>query len=186
MNTKFFTGDGDKGESGFGDIKLPKSHILFRVLGSTDEVNVLCGWARMESEKEGTRVTSITRSLLRIQELLFILQAELASHGFKMKRSIFISDAHVRELEEMIARIDEEMQPITKFIIPGGSELSTRLEFVRVASRELERLCIEYHEQSPLGEDVRAFCNRLSSVFYALSRSANMLLGKEEQNPSYH
>jgi len=188
MNTKFFTGAGDAGESGFGQKKIPKDDALFDVLGSLDAINTFTGWSAVEASrmKNATpRIAEIEIYLRELQEMLFIAQAEIASIGFEIDGLQKITAEKVERLEEIIKKADSEIPPIEKFIIPGATELEARLDIARVETRNAERELIKFGRVHTLSLELLSFMNRLSSVYFALARFANVLLGVEEKNPSY-
>ncbi|TSC52029.1 MAG: ATP/cobalamin adenosyltransferase [Parcubacteria group bacterium LiPW_41] len=178
MNTNFFTGAGDGGKVIFGGEKKSKADPVFNVLGLCDEVNVLTGYAALIANEE------IKQYVLRIQELLFIAQAEIASIIFG-GGTIKIKDEHIKELEEMIVWCDKEIPPIKNFIVPGGSEGSIRMEIARVRTREFERALIGIENNFILSNELKTFANRLSSVFFAFARYENKKKGIEESIPKY-
>ena len=73
-----FTGKGDQGDSQFFGhaARTKKSDCQFEALGAVDEVNSLIGVCRAVANRVGRE--DIGRSLRRIQDHLFIIQAELA------------------------------------------------------------------------------------------------------------
>ena len=178
MKTKFFTGTGDNGEVVFGNSKKSKADPCFYVLGLCDEVNVLCGYASIEAS------TEIQKFLLRIQELLFIAQAEVALLIFG-GNGIKITHHHIKELETMIEWCDKQIPPIKNFIIPRGSEASLRIEIIRVRTRECERALIGIENTYPISTELKTFINRLSSVCFAFARYENKKRGIEEVSPQY-
>ena len=178
MNTKFFTGSGDGGAVIVGKENKSKGDICFDVLGLCDEVNVLSGYALLEAHGD------IQKHILRIQELLFIVQAEIASYIFGGNTANIIG-GHSRELEQMIDWCDKKIPPIKNFVIPGGSEASIRMELARVKTREFERVLVRIEKQYSVSKELKTFANRLSSVFFAFARYENYVRGIEEKNPTY-
>jgi len=178
MNTNFFTGSGDSGTVIVGGEKKSKADPAFNVLGLCDEVNVLSGYAALIANEK------IKQYTLRIQELLFISQAEIASIIFG-GGTIKINNEHIKELEEMIVWCDEKIPPIKNFVIPGGSEASLRMEIVRVRMREFERALIGIENTYSISTELKTLVNRLSSVFFAFARYENKKRGIEEFSPQY-
>lgn len=189
MNTKFFTGAGDVGESGFGQKKILKDDVLFDALGGLDTVNAYTGWCAVEAKRAkgaSPRIGEIESHLREIQEMLFIAQAEIASIGFEIASTKKITANNIERLEEIIKKIDGEIPPIEKFIIPGASELEARLDITRTYTRSVERTLVHYGRAYTLSSEMLRFLNRLSSVYFVLARFANKLLAVSEKNPSYH
>jgi cob(I)alamin adenosyltransferase len=181
VRTKFFTGVGDSGESTVGKTKISKSSPLIEFLGGLDELNSWVGFCRAGGEAH----REVASALKRIQEILFIAQAEVAAIGFGYEKSPHITKAHTEFLEERIKEIDAELPELKKFVLPGGSALSASLDVARANARRVERLAKRYSEEKPLSPDLLQFLNRLSSMFFALARYANFKLNIPEEHPSY-
>jgi len=179
MNTQFFTGSGDDGLVKFGTTSKKKSDQCFHALGLCDEVNVFVGYAA------GSANEQIKKHLFRVQELLFIVQAELAAIVFGGEKKIFVCKSHIEELEQMIIKCDEQLEKINTFIIPRGSESALRIEIARVRSREFERVLVGLVGEYEVSNELKTFSNRLSSVFFALARYENKLRGEKEVSPKY-
>ncbi len=180
MRTIFYTGRGDGGESSFGNKKLPKSDPLFELLGNLDELNSLIGVCRTDGPGFGV-------TLKRVQEILFIAQAEVAAIGFgyEIKPLNKITAAHAEFLETEINKLDGKLPALKHFILPGGTRLSAELDLARAVARRAERSAVVYGERKALSPDILRFLNRLSSLFFALARVANKEAGVIEENPQY-
>lgn len=184
MKTVFFTRKGDGGSSKVGKKLICKDNELFDVLGQLDSLNSWLGFARVEALKN-TKTRKLGVPILALQEILFIAQAETASIGFGLPVSQRVTAKHVGFLEGIIRLADQKLPKITKFIVPGGSELAVRLDIARTETRSLERSVVRHQKVAKFSPDFLAFMNRLSSVLFALARLANRELGKKEQHPSY-
>ena len=139
------------------------------------------GWCRsactIDWLVEDERLSQI---LLDVQHHLFTVQAELAGAGKSIPKK------NVTELEKRIAKIEAELPKITTFFVPGGSELSSRLDIARAVSRRAERRVVEVHEsEEKLNEHTITYMNRLSSLLYALVRLVNHLNATNELPPEY-
>jgi cob(I)alamin adenosyltransferase len=185
MRTVFFTGHGDKGKTGFGAKKLKKTDILFAALGAIDRLNVMVGWCASEAKKEGRKTKEIEDSLIAFQEMLFIMQAELAAYGFRVKGKYHVGEEMTEKLETVIRRADKRLPPLTKFVLPGGSELASRLELARVSARDAERSVLGFVEGKKANAEWARSLNRSSSFFFALARLVNAILKEKERHPSY-
>ena len=183
MKTVFYTGKGDDGKSRIGKKLMCKDNPLIGILGQLDGLNSWLGFARVEAERSA-KTRKLAPPILEIQELIFIVQAEVAALGFGLKVSRKISKGDLAALERIILTADREIPPITKFIVPGESELSARLDVARTEARALERAAVA-SKKPKLSSDVLAFLNRLSSALFALARLANVRRGRRERHPSY-
>ena len=155
-----------------GSKKIAKDDPLFEALGSLDELNSWLGFCRYKKLKS-------------IQEDLFIVQAELATVGMGTKSKIQITNAKTEKLEKEIAKIDKITPQIKKFIIPGASELSAKLDVARAFARKAERAVVAYGKKRKLNPEILCYLNRLSSLLFALARLVNYSLKVKEENPRY-
>lgn len=168
-----YTGKGDGGTTQLFDSKkgerTSKSDSVFEALGTFDELNTVVGWCKtacsvdwMVGEKP------ISAVLVDIQQHLFTIQAEIA--GAKKN----IPAKNVKDIESLIAIIDEELPEITTFFMPGGNELSVRLDIARTVSRRAERRLVSTVEEgTKISAHTLVYSNRLSSLLYALVRFIN-------------
>ena len=185
MKTLFYTGKGDGGKSQVGKKKISKAAPMLELLGSLDELNSLAGWARAAAKP---KTAAIEKNILRLQEILFIVQAEVAASalGFPKPKNT-VSGNQVGELEKIIQGVDKILPPLKNFVIPGGSELAARLDVVRTAARRTERMAVRLGEnRQKISADILKLLNRLSSVFFALARYANHLEKIKEKHPRYN
>ena len=176
--TIYYTGRGDKGTSIMGAKKVSKADPLFEVLGTLDELNSWLGICKYKPLKP-------------LQEDLFIAQAEIALAAMGRKKNIKyqITNDKTKRLEEEIIKIDKILPPIKKFIIPGGSELSAKLDFARALARRAERALARHSLARRRGgnnyAELLQYLNRLSSILFAHARLVNYTLKVKENNPSY-
>ncbi len=181
-----FTGKGDDGttklfDSGPGK-RATKASPIFECLGMLDELNTLVGWCKVACPPDLIAQERPVKIILHdVQDHLFTIQAEVAG----APKSIPLSS--VEMLGVLINRIETEMPPIKTFLVPGGTELSSRLDIARAVSRRAERRLVTLHESGErlVSESSRAYANRLSSLLYALVRLANHRAGVSESPPSY-
>jgi len=189
MKTIFFTGFGDKGSSEVGGKKFSKDEQVFELLGSLDELNSFIGFARANAKKikDSGEKNSIQDSLKRLQELLFIAQAEVAALAFHHRSAELkkIKKEHVEYLEETITGIDAILPPLNAFIISGEDELSACVDIARTAARRTERIAVKTSDELSLSPEFLQFFNRLSSVLFALARYASHEQKIKEDHPKY-
>ena len=169
-----YTGKGDKGQSAFGKKELPKDDVLFDVLGNLDELNSWTGFCRTEASAD------IRAILKEIQETLFMVQADVAAAGFNYKAKSFAGNIGQKTSEL------KKLPTIKKFILPGGSEFSARLDVARVIARRAERSAVRFNnKKKKLQPELLQYLNRLSSVLFALARYVNYKKKIKEENPKY-
>ena len=188
MGTLFFTGKGDGGRSAFGSCSLSKSDPLFACLGDLDELNChfgLCGVIAKKTKGVSTVPVDVSASLARMQELLFVAQAEVAFVAGSGGKETRVLPEHLHFLEELIQAIDRSLPALTHFIVPGGSELAASLDVARAVARRAERSLSAYPERTAFSQSLPAFVNRISSALFALARYVNTELHFDERRPSY-
>jgi|SRR3989344_657092 len=180
--TIFYTGQGDKGKSAMGARKIAKDDPLMDALGALDELNSWLGYCRASVKRK-----AISYKLKAIQEDLFVAQAEIAMIAMQKKSKIQITNVKTKALEKEILKIDKQVPQIKKFIIPGGSELSAKLDFARTLVRRAERAVVKANaaNEAISSPELLQYLNRLSSYLFALARLVNFRLNIKEESPSY-
>lgn len=171
---KIYTKKGDSGETSlFGGKRISKSSVRIETYGTVDELNSHLGFARTLSPTPSEDVL-----LRRIQEILFILGADLATpKGGNTKR---IAEEHVLELENSIDRMEQDLPALKNFILPGGSPLGAQLHIARTVCRRAERLVTALSTSEDLGPYPLKFLNRLSDFLFVMARHVNHSAGATE------
>lgn len=169
---RIYTKTGDDGTTALGDgSRLPKHHLRIAAYGTVDELSAVLGLARTEElgEELGDR-------LRRIQNDLFDVGADLCVPG-EAGDKLRIRDAYTKRLEGWIDEYNEELAPLTSFILPGGSKASAWLHLARTTCRRAERLVTELgtleEEQGRVNGEVVRYLNRLSDLLFVMGRVEN-------------
>ncbi len=172
---KIYTRTGDDGTTGLVDgSRLPKHAARMEAIGAVDEANSSLGLAAIaltDSEH--------AEALFRIQNDLFDLGADIATpategEDFAPSEMVLrIVAAQVDWLEQAIDAANANLQPLTSFILPGGSEAAARLHIARAAARRAERAMTALAESAPTNPQALAYINRLSDYLFVLARVAN-------------
>jgi cob(I)alamin adenosyltransferase len=161
--TRIYTRGGDKGETSLGDgTRVSKNHPRVVASGEVDELNSLIGWA-----------AALERSpalLQRIQNELFDLGADLATPEKPGRERLRLSREQVERLERDCDAANARLEPLKSFVLPGGTELGSRLYLARAVCRRAERSVLRVDDASPL---VAVYLNRLSDLLFILARAAN-------------
>jgi cob(I)alamin adenosyltransferase len=167
---KIYTRTGDKGETSlYGGQRMPKDAFRIEAYGTIDELNSVLGVARA-----GNTQPDIDRLLDRVQNTLFVMGADLAtprSTGRNDVRRISRSDAEL--LEHDIDALENQLQPLQNFILPGGSPTAAQLHFARTVCRRAERRVVHLSHTEDIGDDAVVYLNRLSDFLFVLARFAN-------------
>ena len=180
-----YTKKGDDGTTGlFGKPgRISKTSAITEALGTLDELNAIIGVCRAKYTNYEIVVVDRPASdvLFDVQQHLFIIQAELAG------ADKHIDQAKVDWLGDTTDDIEQTLEPITSFLLPGASELSSFVDLARTVSRRAERRVVEVADESlvEIGSETLAYCNRLSSLLYAMVRTTNDQLGGSEIKPTY-
>lgn len=173
---KIYTRTGDDGTSGLVDgSRAPKHSARFEAIGAVDEANSAIGLAVLASG--GTA----REALVRIQNDLFDLGADLATplggsggDDFAPSEMVLrIVPAQVEWLERAIDAINERLEPLNSFILPGGSEAAARSHIARASTRRAERAMVALAEREPVNPAALAYINRLSDYLFVLARHQN-------------
>ena len=171
--TRFYTRGGDTGETSLGDgSRVPKTDPRVVAYGVVDELNSQLGLALAADPPAGLRAP-----LERIQNELFDLGADLCVPFAPGDGRLRIEQEQIDELERLCDDWNARLEPLTSFVLPGGSELAGRLHVARTVCRraEIAALGAESLGVNPLA---LVYLNRLSDLLFILARSAN--LGREE------
>ena len=182
--TTFYTRKGDGGRSKIRSKNLLKDNILFQLLGELDELNSWLGLCKVGAGKN--RATKeVVATLTDIQQDLFTIQAEVAVIGGGFRSKVKIGAERIKSAEKAINTINSKLPAITKFVVPGGSELSARIDVARAMARRVERIAVIFSRKNELRPELLKYLNCLSSLLFALARLANRKLKIKEENPKY-
>jgi cob(I)alamin adenosyltransferase len=168
--TRIYTRGGDKGETSLGDGRRVAKHDLrVDAYGTVDETNAVIGIARLYASG------AADACLARIQNDLFDLGADLCTPetGRKAAGALRIVDAQVERLEREIDTLNSELEPLSSFVLPGGSPAAAYLHLARTVARRAERIMTQLAETEPVNPTALRFINRLSDHLFVLSRHLN-------------
>ena len=172
---KIYTRTGDAGTTGLVDgSRLPKHDVRMEAIGAVDEANSALGLAAaILGDNEHAQ------QLFRIQNDLFDLGADLATPATEdddfapSEMVLRMLAAQTEWLEQAIDAANANLEPLTSFVLPGGSEASARLHVARAATRRAERAMTAMAEQLRTNPQALAYINRLSDYLFVLARTAN-------------
>ena len=175
MTVKIYTRKGDDGTTGlwYGG-RVAKSDMRPEAYGSVDEAASELGVCRVAARDN----REIYDDILRIQNELFVAGAELATAPEAAPRLepgvSKVTPQMIEQLEQDIDRYMARVDLPAKFVIPGGTELSARLDVARTAIRRAERRVSALREAGQLPDDtVLRYLNRASDCVYAMARFAD-------------
>ena len=173
--TKIYTRKGDDGSTGlwYGG-RVPKCGGRPEAYGAVDEAGSALGLCRAAVTDDA----ELSADILRLQNELFVAGAELATApeaaGRLQEGVSKVTPEMVDALEAVIDRYMERVDLPPKFVIPGGTELSARLDVARTAVRRAERRVVDLKQAGDLpDETVLRYLNRASDAIYAMARYAD-------------
>jgi cob(I)alamin adenosyltransferase len=163
---KIYTRTGDGGSAGLVDgSRVSKASLRMSAIGEVDEANAAIGVA-IAALGGG----DIADRLLRIQNDLFDLGADVATPG-EVEGALRIVQGQVDRLEREIDAMNADLEPLTSFILPGGSASVGALHLARGVVRRAERAAVALNEAEPLNPQLLAYLNRLSDHLFVAARA---------------
>ena len=169
---KIYTKTGDKGETGlFGGERVSKDSIRISAYGTIDELNSFIGYTITEIKD-----ASVKDNLIKIQNYLFIIGSDLATPETEKNAKLNIQrtpELFINEIEKMIDHYDAKLDELKNFILPGGSKSASLLHICRTVCRRAEREVVSLKNSVTIGDNIIIFLNRLSDLFFVLSRYEN-------------
>jgi cob(I)alamin adenosyltransferase len=159
---KIYTRTGDTGETGLVDgSRISKSAPLMAAIGDVDEANSAIGVALLHVAGDDARAM-----LSRIQNELFDLGADIATPG-EIDGALRILPGQAERLEREIDEMNEALEPLRSFILPGGGAGAAHLHLARSVVRRAERAMVA---AGGLGAPAMAYINRLSDHLFVMAR----------------
>ncbi len=183
--TRVYTRAGDKGFTALvGGGKVPKDAPRIESYGTVDELNSVVGLARAfnaAAPPDASR-DRLEEILKGVQNELFDLGSELATPPEAAYEGMFrVGAEQVRALEAIMDECQKELEPLQSFVLPGGGVVSAFLHQCRTVCRRAERDILRLSREEPVGEWPLIYVNRLSDLFFVLSR----WIGKRRGEPEF-
>ncbi len=183
--TKVYTRTGDKGETGLvGGKRVPKDSLRIDAYGTIDELNSIVGLARAFNEEQlaaGEAHRFLDSILRQVQDELFDLGSQLATPDDFFREGMYrVGEREVKKLEQMIDECQKELEPLKSFVLPGGGKIGAYLHQCRTVCRRAEREILRLSRAEPLTEWTLTYVNRLSDLFFVLSRWISKRTGEPE------
>ncbi|MDZ4308831.1 cob(I)yrinic acid a,c-diamide adenosyltransferase [Allopontixanthobacter sp.] len=174
---KIYTRTGDDGSTGLVDGSRQAKHAArIEAIGAVDEANSAIGLAAIALAN-----TDHAQSLFRIQNDMFDLGADLATplgevggKDFEPSPMVLrVVPAQAEWIEQAIDSLNERLEPLTSFVLPGGSEAAALVHVARASVRSAERRVTALAAAEPVNPAALAYVNRLSDYLFVLARIAN-------------
>ncbi len=146
---KIYTKTGDGGDTGLlGGGRVRKDDPRVAAYGQVDELCAVIGFALALEPQEFSR-----DALERIQRDLFTMGAELATPDAAALGRVLpgdpIGESEILALETIIDAREEELAPLTNFILPGGTPKAAALHVARTVCRRAERAVVSARAAAP-------------------------------------
>lgn len=164
---KIYTKSGDKGTTSLiGGKRVPKHHIRIEAYGTVDELTSWIGLIRDYEIDENTKST-----LIKIQNHLMICASLLATElDDQLNNLPQLYNDDIELLETEIDKMEQNLEPLKMFILPGGSKIVSFCHIARTVCRRAERITIKLSDIEEISDLVISYLNRLSDFLFVLSR----------------
>ncbi|MEY3591274.1 MAG: hypothetical protein RLZZ38_227 [Bacteroidota bacterium] len=174
---KIYTKKGDQGSTGLiGGTRVSKGDVRIEAYGTVDELNSYIGLLscldidiRMHAQ------------LQEIQDRLFTIGSHLAADPEKSKMQLpDLLESDIEKLEHWMDVMDEQLPPLTAFVLPGGHLNAAHAHVARCICRRAERMAVTLDELEGVEALVLMYLNRLSDYLFVLSRKMSQDKGAAE------
>ncbi len=167
---KIYTRTGDDGTTGLlGSSRVRKHDARVEAYGSVDELNAALGVAGVHDTQGWFR-----ELVADIQSALFQVGAELATADPKMLEKLSrVADDDIVGLERHIDLLEQDLEPLTKFILPSGTSLAAHLHLARTVCRRAERRVTALAEHEAVDSRIVRYLNRLADLLFVMARWSN-------------
>jgi cob(I)alamin adenosyltransferase len=175
---KIYTRAGDKGETGLiGGRRVSKGDPRIVAYGAVDELNSSIGLA-ISFLRPKKQFSDLADVLVQVQNGLFVVGSDLADPAYPMAGKTPRTDEKMASaLEPIIDRFESELEPITFFILPGGSVEASLLHHARGVARRAETAVVSLSKDQAVNPAIVVYLNRLSDMLFVAARLANKRLG---------
>ena len=166
--SKIYTRTGDDGTTGLGDgSRINKDSLRVEAMGDVDELNSVIGIMLTEPVPE-----HLIGLLTQIQHDLFNVGGEICIPGY-----VILQQTRIDDLEEAIDTLNDELEPLKEFILPGGSKAAAYCHLARTVCRRAERKLVELHRNETVTDISLQYLNRVSDLLFVMCRSINKEAG---------
>ncbi|WEK55211.1 MAG: cob(I)yrinic acid a,c-diamide adenosyltransferase [Candidatus Cohnella colombiensis] len=177
---KIYTRTGDEGLTSVIGARVVKDDVRVEAYGTIDELNSIVGQAVAVIARDNAgEWDDLLQQLLTIQHELFDCGSDL-SYAKLDPAKMKVNSEMVTQLEAWIDEYEAQTPPITRFILPGGSEQAAIVHLCRTVCRRAERRVVTLAAEQPSPEPVRQYLNRLSDYFFTVARVANARQGIQD------
>jgi len=177
MITKVYTRTGDAGMTSLvSGNRVSKDDVRVEAYGTVDELNSNIGVLLHSTKLDNPEITALLR---KAQNKLFNIGAYLAND--REDATLYgLTQDDVKALEQMMDKMNEQLPPMTGFVLPGGTRLSAQADRCRTVTRRAERRVVTLARTSSVDPLVLEYLNRLSDFFFVFARFNNITNQVEE------
>jgi cob(I)alamin adenosyltransferase len=177
---RVYTRQGDGGETRLaGGQSVSKDCPRIEAYGTVDELNSFLGAARVTAAQAG--LPQLSSILLRVQHELFNLGSILATLPEDVHpKQPRVTEVETARLEAEMDAMNQDLEPLRSFVLPGGSRIDAELHIARTVCRRAERACIALNKQEGVPAEAIRYLNRLSDALFVWSRWAGQQTGAAE------
>ena len=166
--SKIYTRTGDDGTTGLGDgTRVQKDSLRVDAMGDVDELNSVIGLMLTENVPD-----ILTELLTQVQHDLFNLGGEICIPDY-----VILQQANIDNLEEAIDTLNDDLEPLKEFILPGGTKAASFCHLARTVCRRAERKLITLARNEKVTAISLKYLNRLSDLLFVLCRVINKEAG---------
>ena len=164
---RLYTKTGDDGTTGLiGGARAAKDDVQIDAYGTVDELNAQLGVLMAG----GGLPAELRPWIERVQNDLFDVGADLSVPPDDDRERLRVAESQTAWLEERCDEVNERLEPLRSFLLPGGSVAGAQLHVCRTICRRAERRALEVDGASP---EVVRYLNRLSDLLFILARGAH-------------
>ena len=177
---KIYTGTGDQGKTSlFSGERISKGNDRIAAYGDVDELNSTLGALAAAAPDSAPEIRT---EIEQIQSTLFQVGAWLATDSESPSKDALkdMSENEWKALEAAIDRMEQDLPPLSGFILPGGHTAAAWAHVARTVCRRAERNVVALSDNTGTPDalqPVLVYLNRLSDYLFVLARYCNFLMG---------
>jgi len=157
-NMPIYTRTGDSGITGlYGGKRIPKSDLRIEACGGIDELTSFTGLliTKIKNKDDILFLTDIQKDFHQIMAVL---------SGAKL--DLRFLEKNIIDFENKIDNLEKKLPKLDKFILPGGTEISSWFHILRVICRRAERNVV----RSNGSIIIIKYLNRLSDLLFVMAQ----------------
>lgn len=174
--SRIYTRSGDDGETSLGDgSRVPKTHPRISAYGTVDELNSVIGLVLLTDlpERYADWLGQVQNDLFDVGADLCVPEKEPSEQLELEPEPLRVSDHEATRLEGWIDEANDTLEPLTSFVLPGGTASAAHMHHARTVCRRAELATQRLRETEPVNPAVFTYLNRLSDLLFVLARACN-------------